>query len=83
MRVGGHGVAVSIDFVQGSSENWWIDTKAGGKCRSLLTLLYQFGIVRDDPTKGRRAAYSLWTEHMQGEQGPPCIVPNIGVREDE
>ncbi len=83
LRVGGHGVAVSIDFVQGPAKNWWVDPKAGGECRSLLTLLYQFGIVRDDPTKGRRAAYSVWTEHMQGEQGPPCIVPNIGVREDE
>lgn len=83
LRVGGHGVAVSIDRPNRTATNWWEDSQAGGECRSLLTLLYQFGIVRDDPTKGRRAAYSLWTEHMQGEQGPPCIVPNIGVREDE
>jgi hypothetical protein len=79
LRVGGHGVEVSV---KGPKE-WWKGGSAGGKCRSLLMLLYQFGIARDESTKGRRASYSLWTEHLQGEQGPPCLVPATFEREDE
>lgn len=79
LRVGGHGVEVSV----AGPGDWWKTAGIGGNCRSLLTLLYQFGIARDESTKGRRASYSLWTEHLQGEQGPPCLVPATFEREDE
>jgi hypothetical protein len=79
LRVGGHGVEVSVSGV----DDWWTIPDAGGNCRSLLKLLYQFGIARDQSKEGRRASYSLWTEHLQGEQGPPCLVPATFEREDE
>jgi hypothetical protein len=79
LRVGGHGVEVSVK----GHDEWWKKSEVGGTCSSLLTLLYRFGIARDESTEGRRASYSVWTEHLQGEQGPPCLVPATFEREDE
>ncbi len=68
LRVGGSGVKVNVTPPD------WSTTKASAG--GLLGLLDLFSLVADGSGKRVRAPlYSVWTEHMSGELGPPSLVP--------
>lgn len=70
VRVGGHGVEVTVE---GAGKSDW---RGGvGTSQGLLGLLDQYGLWSNAAGKrGLRSAYSTWTEHMHGELGPPSVV---------
>lgn len=71
LRVGGGGVAIRVSHI--SDEPW---TSVRGSAAGLPGLLQRFSLVSDGTgNRVRTPMYTIWTEHMCGDLGPPCLVP--------
>lgn len=78
LRLGGNGVRLSVNSPAGGA--WFAQP---GSSHGLFGLLHRFGLCgADGNSQGSRPAYSLWTESMQAELGPPCLVPVPAEPED-